>query len=286
MKQFISIAVLVFCLPVLQIQAQGDMVLVASGIFIQGCTDEQKPDCDGDEFPVHAVKLDSFLIGKYEVSQSEWETVMGDNPSTNTACGSNCPVESIDWYSMLVYCNQQTLANADLGASQLVYYKDEALTIAWSISDYNGNGDTTGENVFINNEKSGYRLLTEAEWEYAARGGDLTAGFKYSGSDNIDEIAWYDLNSDDSIHESGSKNPNELGLYDMTGNVWERVFDFQGDYESPHICNPTGPIDGINKIYRGGSYTYSASSCRVADRYFNKPTRSSSNIGFRVARNN
>lgn len=264
--------------------AQPEMILVEGGEFAMGCTDEQKPDCDGDEFPIHAVKLSSYFIGKFEVTQAQWQMVMGDNPSNNTSCGDNCPVENIDWYSMIIYCNELTLASTEYDETDLLYYKDEALTIPWSITHYNGDGDASGDAIFMDVDKAGFRLPTEAEWEFAARGGNLSQGFKFSGSNVIDDIGWYLDNSDNSIHPIGMKNPNELGLYDMTGNVWERTWNYQADYLHEHQCDPLGADEGTNRVYRGGAYYFNENSCRVADRYFNKPTRNSSNIGFRIVR--
>ena len=264
--------------------SQPEMVLVEGGIFIRGCTTEQKPDCDGDEFPVHAVSLGSFWIGKYEVQQEMWMTIMGDNPSMFSACGATCPIENIDWYSMIVFCNELTLYDNTLTPDDRVYYRDEALTEAWSLQDYEGAGNTTGGNVFWAPGKKGYRLPSEGEWEFAARGGILSESFKFSGSDDIETVAWYDENADGTPHPSGLKQPNELGLFDMSGNVWERVFDWYASYEDPHICDPQGPIDGSDRVYRGGSFQYDRKDCINAGRYFNKPTRESSNIGFRVVR--
>jgi len=284
MKFFKSIIYLVLFFWAFQLYAQIETVFLPAGEFVQGCTGEQKPDCGGDEFPIHAVKLDAYYIGKYEVQQGQWENIMGDNPSGNNGCGVDCPVENIDWYSMIIFCNELTLSIAEMTSDDLVYYKDEALTEPWSLNDYNGNGDTSGGDVFYATPKKGYRLPTESEWEYAARGGAQSGKYRFSGSNNIDEVAWYTVNSDNSTHTSGMKGPNELSIYDMTGNVWERVQDFKGDYSEEHVCNPKGPESDTEKIYRGGSYTYDQSNCRIADRYFNKPTRASTNIGFRVAR--
>lgn len=264
--------------------AQIEMILVPSGEFVQGCTEEQKPDCDGDEFPIHAVKLDTFLLGKYEVTQDEWQAIMGDNPSMNTSCGSNCPLENADWFSMLIFCNELTLLQAEFGVDDLYYFKDENLEIPWSLSDYGGSGDTPSGEVYISTENKGFRLPSEAEWEFAARGGSGSNSFKYSGSDNLDEVGWYDDNSDDSIQPVGLKKENGLGLYDMSGNVWERVFDIYGDYEKYHVCNPMGPIEGSDRVNRGGAYKYSADNSMISSRFFNKPSRGSSNLGFRIAR--
>ena len=281
-KTILLILLTAFSLNLLQSQLPA--IFVEQGVFVMGCTEEQKPDCDGDQYPVHATKLTDFYIGKYEVTQAQWQTIMGDNPSSNQTCGSNCPVENINWYSMLIFCNESTLADTSLGASQLVYFKDSALQNPWSLADYDGNGITLSDSIFIVWNKAGYRLPTEAEWEYAARGGNQTAGYKYSGGNQLDELGWFDANSGAETHEVGMKKPNELGIYDMSGNVWEKVFDRYGDVEPYHQCDPIGPEEGSNRVNRGGAYFYNAKDCINSSRYYNKPSRTSGSIGFRIAR--
>ena len=137
------------------------------------------------------------------------------------------------------------------------------------------------------NELSGkqFRLLTEAEWEFAARGGIKSKGYKYSGSNNIDEVAWYELNSNSRTHEVGMKAPNELGLYDLSGNVREWCqdwYDLHG-YSSNSLTNPTGPSTGRDRVSRGGSWAYDARYCRVSDRSHGPSYGSSRRMGFRLA---
>lgn len=127
-----------------------------------------------------------------------------------------------------------------------------------------------------------FRLPTEAEWEYAARGGIKSGNHKYSGSDNIDDVAWYGSNSDDMTHEVGTKNANELGIYDMNGNVWEWCHDWYGEYSTSSYDNPTGPKTGDFRIYRGGSYKEKAEYNRTSNRSFNRPDFRYGNIGLRV----
>ncbi len=141
-------------------------------------------------------------------------------------------------------------------------------------------------NAFIDslNRKTGrmYRLPTEAEWEYAARGGNKSGGYKYSGSNTLDSVAWYWYNGGHKTHEAGTKAPNELGIYDMSGNVWEWTGDRYGDYGSDAQTNPTGPSTGSIRVLRGGSWSYGEGNCRVSNRGGSDPDNSIDGIGFRL----
>ena len=132
----------------------------------------------------------------------------------------------------------------------------------------------TGEN---------FRLPTEAEWEYAARGGNKSRGYKYAGSNNIDNVAWYSDNSGSQTHNVATKSPNELGLYDMSGNVWEWCQDWYGSYSSGSQTNPTGPESGDGRVRRGGSWNVIAGGCRVSCRYYDVPTYRGNFMGLRLA---
>ena len=128
-----------------------------------------------------------------------------------------------------------------------------------------------------------FRLPTEAEWEYAARGGNKSRGYKYSGSNTLSNVAWYDDNSADKTHPVATKASNELGIYDMTGNVWEWCSDWYGSYSSSSQYNPTGSNTGSYRVYRGGSWSSNAWGCRISNRNYHTPTDSHYNLGLRLA---
>ena len=212
------------------------MVAVEGGTFTMGATAEQGSDAYDSEKPAHEVTLSSYYIGQTEVTQALWQAVMGSNPSYWTSANGytddmQCPVECV-WYTNW-YDNCQTF-----------------------ISKLN---ELTGKT---------FRLPTEAEWEYAARGGNRSQGYKYAGSNDINEVAWYGEGFFGPM-PVGSKSPNELGLYDMSGNVREWCQDWYGSYSSEAQTNPTGPASGSGRVTRGGGWYDNARFCRVSDRGFN-----------------
>lgn len=216
-----------------------EMIFVEGGTFSMGGSSEQGNECKDTEKPAHTVTVGSFNIGKYPVTQKQWQAVMGNNPSGFS--GENNPVESVSWNDVHEYLRRLN--------------------------------EITGKQ---------YRLPTEAEWEYAARGGGKSKCYKYSGSDDVKSVAWYKENSDESTHPVGEKQPNELGIYDMSGNVWEWCYDWFGAYHASEQSDPTGPQSGSYRIYRGGSCYAGATVCRVSYRYGNIPNNSLCNLGFRV----
>jgi formylglycine-generating enzyme required for sulfatase activity len=214
-----------------------EMVFVQGGTFTMGCTSEQGKDCEDDEKPAHQVTVSSFYIGKYEVTQRLWKVFMGTTvQQQRDKADTSWPI----WGE---------------GDDYPMYYVswDEALDF---INRLNA---ATGKK---------YRLLTEAEWEFAARGGNKSNGFKYSGSNTLDNVAWYDDNSGNNTHPVGSKSPNELGIYDMSGNVWEWCNDwYDANYYRNSIqINPQGPSSGSYRVLRGGSWRSFARNCRSANR--------------------
>lgn len=218
-----------------------EMVYVEGGSYTMGCTSEQGLGCYSYEKPFHNVTISSFNIGKYEVTQQLWKSVMGSNPSKNSSC-EDCPVENVNWYDI-----QDFIKKID---------------------------SITGKN---------YRLPTEAEWEYAARGGIKSKGFKYCGSNTFEDVAWSNETSGYTSHEVGQKYPNELGIYDMSGNVWEWCSDWFGDYTSETQINPDGPSSGTYRVLRGGCWYYSGETfCRTAYRSFSSADYRTEDFGFRL----
>ena len=234
------------------------MIFVRGGTFRMGDT---FGDGNYSEKPAHDVNLSSFYISKYEITQRNWIETMGNNPAK--FWNDDNPVESITWNDAIEFCNQRSILE---GLQQC--YRYEAGKI---VCDFNANG---------------YRLPTEAEWEFAARGGLQSKNTKFSGSSNISEVAWYYNNSDNAPHSVGLKSPNELGIHDMSGNVWEYCWDYYDEnyYSQSPAQNPTGPLSGNSHVIRGGSWTDDAVFNKVYYRNYYENRARGSNVGFRIVR--
>ena len=217
------------------------MVFVKGGCFSMG---DQFGDGGLDEKPVHEVCVDDFYLGKFEVTQAEWERTMGSNPSQYKK-GGDFPVENVSW----------TDARAFIGKLR----RD------------------TGKP---------WRLPTEAEWEFAARGSGKKVKYPGAGTEeNLPDYAWFEANADFRTHPVGGRKPNELGLYDMAGNVWEWVQDrYDRDYyrQSPRT-NPKGDPFGVNRILKGGSVYQAAGFLRASYRDYMAPETRGNCVGLRLA---
>jgi formylglycine-generating enzyme required for sulfatase activity len=233
-----------------------EMILVEGGTFQMGSTKG-----DNDEKPVHAVTVKGFYMSKFEVTQREWFEIMGHNPSSSK--GDNRPVDSVTWNEAVEYCNRRSIK--------------EGLKPAYSSSDGVISCDWSAD---------GYRLPTEAEWEFAAKGGNKDVmEYMYSGSNSVDAVAWYENNSENTTHDVGSKMPNSLGLYDMSGNVYEWCWDLYGtSYSRSGKDNPTGNTSGSDRVFRGGSRNNAAKNVRSSYRARNTPAYRDSCLGFRLVR--
>jgi formylglycine-generating enzyme required for sulfatase activity len=251
-------------------------VRIPAGSFTMGCTAGQS-DCGSDEKPAHSVRLSNdFLMGKTEVTQGQWKALMGRNPSHSTSCGVNCPVEEVQWWGALRFANKVSAAEG-LAACYAISRDGDVLKggVTRSVTIASRSGKVT--------DCEGYRLPTEAEWEYAARGGqDLL----YSGSNTASDVAWYYDNSSLHTHPVATKQPNAWGLYDMSGNVWEWTWDWydRSYYSNSSGTDPEGPNSGSDRVERGGGWYSPASRHRVANRNLNDPRYFNYAVGFRLAR--
>ena len=217
-----------------------EFVKIPSGTFMMGSPESEKGrNIDETQHQVTISK--SFYLGKYEVTQGQWKSVMGSNPSKFSGCGDNCPVEYVNWQDV-----------------------DEF------IKKLNAKNEGT------------YRLPTEAEWEFACRAGTIGV---YNGS-NLNDLAWFGENSDNRTHPVGQKKANAWGLYDMHGNVYERVQDWYGNYPNGSVVDPKGQSTGTNLVVRGGGWGGDAVNVRAATRSSGSPGFRLSDVGFRLVKEN
>jgi len=257
-----------------------DIVSIPAGTFTMGSTESGSYI---DERPQHSVTLSSFKMGKYQVTQAQWEAVMGSNPSSfssNPQAGeiqSKRPVERVSWYDTLVFCNK---LSAIEGLSPAYRINGSTDPTVWGTVPTNNN--TTWNSVEIVAGSTGYRLPTEAQWEYACRAGTTTA--YNTGATISDNTGWYSSNSGSKTHEVGLKPANAFGLYDMHGNVWEWCWDWYGSYSSDAQTDPTGAAAGSYRVERGGSWGNSASSACSSCRGYDDPYYGYIYYGFRLVR--
>ena len=230
-----------------------DMIWIEPGTFTMGSPKDELGRWD-DEVQHEVTLTQGYWLGKYEVTQAQYEAVMGTNPSEFK--GADLPVECVSWFDAKEFCAKLTAIEKAVGRLPEGYE---------------------------------YTLPTEAQWEYACRAGtttSLNSGKNLSDKDQcpeMDEVGWYGYNSDDTTHPVGQKQPNAWGLYDMHGNVYERCLDWFGDYPTSAVTDPTGPDIGEYYVIRGGSWACYARSCRSASRYYDYPDDCWTDCGFRVA---
>lgn len=200
-----------------------------------------------DEMPVHSVTLSNFRINKFTVTRGQWQVLMGSDLGWNDNYGTG----------------------DELPVTNLTY--DDCNDFVEKLNSLTG--------LF-------FRLPTEAEWEYAARGGAQSGGYRYSGSNNPDEVAWHQGNAGNVLHRQGILQPNELGLYDMSGNIWEWCSDWYSEYIADAQTDPQGPFVGNRRVVRGGSFSYEDSYSRTTQRNSLSPDYRSFVVGFRLAMDN
>ena len=256
-----------------------DMVAVEGGSFLMGSRDNEN-----NETPVHEVSLNDFYILATEVTQAEYKAVIGSNFAHFK--GDERPMEEVSWYDAIIFCNKLSIMS-DLTP---VYSLDgETDPDKWGDIpriDADKEDKDRWNSIEWDQDADGYRLPTEAEWEYAARGGANSTGTLYSGSNVIADVAWNADTAEEVTHDVALKTPNALGLFDMSGNVWEWCWDWYGNYHISDNDNPTGADAELTgrKMRRGGSINSDAVFCRNANRASSVPELRGVDLGFRVVR--
>jgi len=257
-----------------------NMARIPAGTFTMGSPDGERWRRD-NEGPQHEVTVSAFCMGKFPVTQREYEAVTGKNPSykgvypvtdsrndggqSGQPRGGALPVEGVSWYEAVEYCNRLSLR--------------EGLAPAYTVTGDSAQWDRCS--VQWDRNADGFRLPTEAEWEYACRAGTTTP--YYSGK-RASGAAWYEGNSGQWTHPVGGKKPNAWGLFDTHGNVWEWCWDWYGGYSGGAQTDPAGAQTGAYRVLRGGCCFFNAGGLRSAYRYYIAPHIRSFAVGFRVAR--
>jgi len=275
--------------------AQGyEMILIKPGKFKMGYTatdvaKQGREPLDKDvvykavEGYVQVTLTRPFYLGRTEVTQGLWEATVKENPSHFSGCGADCPVERVTWCMSVVFANRLSR----LEGLEPAYELPKGFLSAAMGRECND----TSKKVGWKREANGYRLPSEAEWEYAARAKQT---FLYAGSDNIEEVAWYIANAGRKSHPVAKKKPNGWGLFDMSGNVYEWVWDrgevfarggWPDTYPDGKATDPTGPKTGAHRVVRGGSWYVVPGGARVSMRTEWAPSDNRGNMGLRLARN-
>jgi len=247
-----------------------EQVLVNSGSFLMGTTWREE---GVDNEPVRRINLNyDYYIGKREVTFDEFDTFCeetGRNVPGDSGWGRDSrPAINVSWWDAIAYCNWLSFK--------------EGLPLA-----YDSEGhilDAMGRRTTDPSEVKGYRLLTDAEWEFAARGGNASEGYTRSGGNSVDSVAWYKSNSENMTHPVGTKAPNELGIYDMSGNVWEWISDYHRYYSSSEETNPYVDVFSAYRVKRGGSWIDCPVGVSIDVRSKGLPGHTITNLGFRICR--
>jgi len=268
MKRIISTLVFAF-IVVVSFSQRPEMVFIEGGSFYMG------NDYSGalDEKPEHKVTISDFYISKYEVTFDMFDNFCrstGFDMANDGGYGrGQNPVINVSWIGAVMYCNW---LSTRFGFDKV----------------YDLEVDSAGTSVRgVNWDANGYRLPTEAEWEYVAKGGSKSEGYAYAGSNNIKEVAWFSETSGNKPHEVGALKANELGVYDMMGNAWEWCWDFYDPsyYSKSEESNPRGPERGGNRVYRGGNFESKMEFMRISRRFSLSPNLNTGLVGIRLVQN-
>ncbi len=256
-----------------------DFATIPAGTFTMGRT---KGDGQSDELPTHQVTLSSFKISKSEITQYNWLSITGASLSQDTGW-QKLPAYNMNWYGAIKFCNLRSIADT---LTPVYTIMGKTNPDEWGPVPTYFNPDWDA--VICNWDANGYRLPTEAEWEYAARGAVNTPDYLFAGSDSLEEVGVYTENSGGTVDSVGSKAPNVLGINDMSGNVWEWCWDIRDSlyYATSPVNNPKGPNTGIQRVLRGGCFDSEKINCRVAERNYSVPYYKSDVIGIRLVRKN
>lgn len=226
--------------------------------------------------PVHTVTVSDFELAQFPVTQALWEAVMGEGSNPSSFEGTRRPVESVSWYDAVAFCNRLN----HLERLPFCYFSDSKSTQPYALE-----GELTKKGpVYFNPAPGAFRLPTEAEWEHAARGGACQTETKYAGSERVKDAAWHFDNSGNETHPVGLLQPNMLGLYDLSGNVWEWCWDWYGEYQKRSKPDPSGPKSGIYRVLRGGAWNGGNWFDQVSNRSRYAPDDWYDDFGFRLAR--
>lgn len=260
-----------------------EMVYVKGGVFTMGAAENQQNGSRKQEFPTHQVTLDNYYISRYPITVAQFARFISEtNYITDAESGVGLDERKYfgSWISVNgVSTSSRTTNWRYNNRGELLTEKEDkhpVVHVSWN--------DANAYCKWLS-EKEGkqFRLPTEAEWEYAARGGNRSNGYIYSGSNNLDEVGWYCDNSKDTLREVGLKLPNELSIYDMSGLIWEWCYDYFAPYSDKELINPKGPETGEKRIIRGGTNTRFPSECRTSNRKYLFAVNRGGGCGFRIA---
>jgi formylglycine-generating enzyme required for sulfatase activity len=238
------------------------MIPVEGGTFLMG---DASGAAERDTKQARRVTVGDFSIGKFEVTFDDYDEFCAETgrgkPGDKGWGRGRMPAVNVSWYDAVGYCNRLSRKE---GLRQV----------------YSGGG----KNPVCDFSANGYLLPTEAEWEFAAKGGSRSGGFIYAGGNDSDGAAWYSGNAKETTHPAGEKQANELGIFDMSGNAWEWCWDLYGSYEAGQVTDPRGPETGTFRVIRGGSWHRDKDKLRTASRGYFDPADRGTSVGFRIAR--